>query len=75
MAVDAGVPVVPVAVTGAFEAMPPGAFLLRSSPIRVTIHDPIPTEGLGMSDVPALAGRAHAAVAASLGNPAGPSGV
>jgi 1-acyl-sn-glycerol-3-phosphate acyltransferase len=75
MAVAAGVPVVPVTIDGAYEAMPPDTFRLRSVPIRVTIHEPIPTAGLRSDDVHALVARAHAAVAAPLGNPAAAGGV
>lgn len=54
MAIAAGVPIVPVTIQGAFEAMPPGAVRLRSVPIRIVIHDPIPTSGMTEADVDAL---------------------
>lgn len=75
MAVDAGVPVVPVTVDGAFEAMPPGTFRLRPVPIRITIHEPISTEGMRSNDVAALADRSHDVVASALGNPSRSIGV
>jgi 1-acyl-sn-glycerol-3-phosphate acyltransferase len=75
MAIAAGVPVVPVTIDGAYEAMPPDTFKLRSVPIRVIIHDPIPTVGLGSDGLAPLVERAQAAVAAGLGNPPGRNGV
>jgi len=66
MAIDAGVPVVPVSIDGAFEAMPPGALRLERVPVRVVIHDPIPTEGLTASDVDVLAERVRTVVASSV---------
>lgn len=66
MAVNAGVPVVPVSVDGAYRAMPPGAMRLVPTPVTVTIHEPIPTEGLTDADVPALLARTREVVASSL---------
>lgn len=77
MAVDAGVPVVPVSLDGAFDAMPPGTLRLRRVPVRLTIHEPIPTAGMTSDDVPALADRVRAvvasAVAAGIGDRVGPA--
>jgi 1-acyl-sn-glycerol-3-phosphate acyltransferase len=66
MAVNAGVPVVPVSIDGAFEAMPPGSLRLKRVPVRVVIHDPIPTTGLTDDDVGDLAERARAIVASDV---------
>lgn len=66
MAISAGAPVVPVTIDGAFDAMPPGAFRIESVPIRVTIHDPIPTAGLSSADAEALMDRTREAVASAL---------
>jgi len=66
MAIDAGVPVVPVTIDGAFAAMPRGAIRLRPVPITVTFHEPIPTAGMTEADVPALLERARDAVASAL---------
>lgn len=54
MAMDAGVPILPITVLGAYELMPPGSYAIRSGTIEIHFHDPIPTEGLGPSDRPAL---------------------
>ncbi|MCH7858096.1 MAG: 1-acyl-sn-glycerol-3-phosphate acyltransferase [Candidatus Marinimicrobia bacterium] len=44
LALRSGLPVVPVAVQGAFQATPPGALSLTPTPIRVTIGLPIKTD-------------------------------
>lgn len=51
LAVDKGVPIVPVAIAGAGEAMAPDQAWIRPSRIRVRILPPIPTAGF---DVDAL---------------------
>jgi 1-acyl-sn-glycerol-3-phosphate acyltransferase len=66
MAVDAGVPIVPVSIDGAHLAMPRGQMRLRRVPIRITIHEPIPTAGLSQADVPRLLEEARAAVASAV---------
>lgn len=66
MAIDAGVPVVPVTIDGAFRAMPPGAIRVENVPVRIVIHDPIPTAGLGPEDVPALMEQVRDVIASAL---------
>jgi 1-acyl-sn-glycerol-3-phosphate acyltransferase len=66
MAIEAGVPVVPVSVDGAFDAMPPGSLRFKRVPMRVVLHDPIPTTGLTAEDVDALADRVRAIVASEV---------
>jgi 1-acyl-sn-glycerol-3-phosphate acyltransferase len=62
---DLGLPVVPVAVTGAFEMMRKGSMLIRPGhTITVWVERPIPTAGIPDEEVPALAERVRAAVAA-----------
>ena len=46
MAVESGVPVLPITVIGAFDLMPPGALGIRSGTIEIFFHDPIDTAGL-----------------------------
>lgn len=64
-ALAAGVPVVPVAVWGTRELLPPGASL-RPGPARVMIGEPIPTAGLPVTARDEIARRAEAAVTAML---------
>ncbi len=61
---DLGVPIVPVAVTGAFDMMRPGSMVIRpGNEITVYCEKPIPTAGLRDDEIPALADRVRAAVA------------
>ncbi len=50
VAIQAGVPIVPVAIEGTREVMPKNSFLLRPHPIRVAFGEPIPTEHLSYPD-------------------------
>jgi len=65
-AIEAGVPVVPVAIEGAGRVIPPGGFRVRPGRIRVIVGDPLPTGDLPRGDHGAradLARQAEAAVA------------
>jgi len=69
LAIEAGLPVVPVAVIGTRAVMPKGQ--LRTEPASVTliVHDPIPAPALErptVRDAKAFADRAHAIVAATV---------
>lgn len=64
VALQAGVPVVPIAIEGSGAVLPASGFKVRPGTIRVRIGDPIPTAGLQPTDRHALALRAHAAVVA-----------
>lgn len=46
MAIESGVPILPITVVGAFELMPPGSLAIRSGTIEIHFHDPIETAGL-----------------------------
>lgn len=65
-AIDAGVPVVPVAISGSGDVLPAGGFRVRPGTIVVRFGEPLPTHGLGNSDRHALASRAHDVVTALL---------
>jgi 1-acyl-sn-glycerol-3-phosphate acyltransferase len=64
-ALAAGVPVVPVAVWGTRELLPPGASL-RPGPARVMVGEPIATAGLPVTARDEVARRAEEAVTAML---------
>ncbi|MCX6552886.1 MAG: lysophospholipid acyltransferase family protein [Acidobacteria bacterium] len=55
MAIKAQVPVVPVAILGASDAMPRGQWYVTPTRVRVRIGEPIPTDGLGFDDRDRLA--------------------
>jgi 1-acyl-sn-glycerol-3-phosphate acyltransferase len=61
-AIDAGVPVLPVAVEGSGRVMPPDGFRIRPGTIRLAFGRPIPTEALGSDDRRVLARQARDAV-------------
>lgn len=66
-AIDAGVEVLPVAIEGAGEVLPPEGFRVRAGVITVRFGTPIPTAGAtGAVGRQALADAAHASVLALL---------
>ncbi len=64
LAIAAQAPIVPVTVSGSRALTPKGSLRVESGPIRVVYGAPIPTEGLGPADRPALVARVHAAILA-----------
>lgn len=63
MAISGGLPILPVTISGSYEAFPPGQGWVRGGTIRVVIDEPIPTEGLAQSDVADLRDRVQALIA------------
>lgn len=62
---DLGIPIVPVAVTGMYEVMRKGSYLLRPGhTVTVYVEKPIPTAGLRDDEIPALAVEVQRVVAA-----------
>ena len=57
LAMSAGVPVVPIAITGAGDVMPPGHLLVRPGPVLIDVGEPIPTAGMKPDDRDALVAR------------------
>jgi 1-acyl-sn-glycerol-3-phosphate acyltransferase len=57
MARDAGMPIVPISVRGAYRMLPKGTLAVRPSTIEVYIGPQIETEGLHDRDLPALIER------------------
>lgn len=62
-AIEAGVPIVPVAIAGAGAVLPPPGFLVRPGTIRVAVGEPIPTLGRELDERGVLAALARARVA------------
>lgn len=50
MAIEAGVPIVPISVSGGSKIMRKGELAMHPGVVRITVHDPIPTAGLSMDD-------------------------
>jgi 1-acyl-sn-glycerol-3-phosphate acyltransferase len=66
MAVDAGVPVVPVTVSGSFRVMPKGRIKVFPGTIRLTIHEPISTSGYSRENVSELVDQVRTTVLSAL---------
>jgi 1-acyl-sn-glycerol-3-phosphate acyltransferase len=66
LAIDSGVPIVPISVRGAFELMPPGSFGIRPGTIEIFFHSPIPTSSLTHKDRSRLARVVRDSIASRL---------
>ncbi len=64
LALDAGVPLVPMAIWGTFAAMPRGSLLVRRGHVRLVIGEPIETVDLSAEDRHTLNDRVREQVAA-----------
>jgi 1-acyl-sn-glycerol-3-phosphate acyltransferase len=62
LAIEAGVPIVPVSIEGARRCLPPDGFRVRSGVIRIDVGEPLPTSGPDAVDRDELMARAHRAV-------------
>lgn len=74
LAIQAGVPVVPVAVTGTHEIMPKGSWRVSPGEIRVRLGEPLSTDELVHRDREDLMNRAWRAVAVLKGEIGGSDG-
>src|ERR1044072_2023461 len=54
LALESGLPLVPVTIKGTRRAMPRGSMVLRAGPVEMYLAPPIPTTGLTDADLPAL---------------------
>jgi 1-acyl-sn-glycerol-3-phosphate acyltransferase len=78
VAIEAQVPIVPMAVHGASYVLPPDGFQVRPGKIRVKVGAPIPTAGLTVEDRDALAQQVREEVIRlqrSIGGPGGELGI
>src|SRR5207249_11944358 len=69
LAIEAGLPIVPVAVIGTRQVMPKGRLRTEPADVTLVVHDPIHPPALEAPttrDARALAARAHAIVAAAV---------
>lgn len=67
LAIEAGVPIVPVAIRGAGEAMPADTAWIRPAHVRVAILAPVETAGLTVADVDRLRELVRGRLAEALG--------
>ena len=66
LAVQTGIPILPVTSNGAHKILPRKTLLFRPGHITVTIGDPINTEGMTESDVPELMEKTREAIEKNL---------
>lgn len=62
VAIEMGVPILPMVVAGTRHAMPKGSLLFNRARAEVRVLEPIGTAGLGPHDVPALRDRVRALI-------------
>ena len=66
MAINSGLPIVPLSVSGAHRIMVRGRLTTRPGDVTLTIHPPIATAGLTRADARALSQRVQAIVASDV---------
>ncbi|MGH9371937.1 MAG: lysophospholipid acyltransferase family protein, partial [Vicinamibacterales bacterium] len=69
VAVDAGLPIVPVSVSGSRHVMRKGRLMVCPGDVRVTVHDPVPTAGVTRGSVIELANRVREIVERDVAEP------
>jgi 1-acyl-sn-glycerol-3-phosphate acyltransferase len=74
LAIEAGVDVVPLAVTGTAESLPKGSIAFRKTSASVTVLPPVSTKGLTVEDAPRLAEQVRDEIARAIRPPNGSSG-
>src|SRR5829696_6850083 len=62
LALESGLPIVPVTIVGTRRAMPRGSMVLRAGPVEMRLDPPIPTRGLTDADLPALVEQVRGAM-------------
>ena len=66
LAIEAGVPILPLAVNGAYTALHKGDWRFDVTDAEVRVLEPIPTDGLTLADLPQLRDQARDAISAAL---------
>jgi 1-acyl-sn-glycerol-3-phosphate acyltransferase len=69
IAIKAGVPIVPVALSGTREVLPMGSLNVRPGRVIMRVGDPIPTSHLTLHDRSRLTAEIYEKVAEMLGKP------
>jgi 1-acyl-sn-glycerol-3-phosphate acyltransferase len=67
VAIDAGLPVVPVSIAGSRHVMKKGRLMVCPGEVRLTVHDPVPTSDVDRSDVLEFAARIRRTVGLAAG--------
>jgi 1-acyl-sn-glycerol-3-phosphate acyltransferase len=66
VAIDAGLPIVPVSISGSRHVMLRGRLMTCPGDVMMTIHDPIPTAGAGRRAAREISGRVRDVVATAV---------
>jgi 1-acyl-sn-glycerol-3-phosphate acyltransferase len=66
MAVDLGLPILPLTVTGTRDVLPAGTSDLLPGSARLIIHEPISVDGLKTMDCPHLSNQVREVIASGL---------
>jgi len=66
MALDTGLPILPVTISGTREILPSKTVRLLPGRVRIVVHPPIDTAGLGINDRDVLMSRVRAAMESPL---------
>jgi len=74
MALKAGVPIVPISVSGSNKIMPKGKFVMRPGGVRITFHETVATEGFAIEDRQVIIDRVRQAILAGLERSEWPEG-
>jgi len=62
LALNSGVPIVPITITGSFELMPKYNFFIKKGKIRVAFHKPVPVQGYDESSLSELMEKVRAVI-------------
>ena len=66
MALDLGLPILPLTVTGTRDVLPAGTSDLMPGSARLIIHPPVPVEGLAVGDCSQLSNEVRSVIASAL---------
>jgi len=66
VALDAGLPILPVSITGTHRVLPGKRLRLLPGNVRITVHPPVPTAGLGVEDRDRLVTQVREVIASGL---------
>lgn len=72
LAIEAGVDVVPLAVSGTAESLPKGSIAFKETAATVTVLPPVSTKGMSVEDAPALAEKVRGQLAQAIGDAPSP---
>ena len=63
LAIQAGVPIIPVTIIGSRQVLPPESIIFRPGPMEMYVDPPIPTDGLTEDDLDSLMQKVRDAMA------------